>query len=595
MTASGSAPVEVPGAARPPRPIVLWAIAVAGVVAAEVSFSLALVSDAVGREVGEPMVAALLLNWITLAYLLGGVFAWWRRPESRFGLLMIAAGFANFLATLSWTTNDLTFTVGQIFDLLPPVLFLHVFLAYPSGRLQGRFERTLVVTAYAVALGLELVRMTLGGFGPHNLLEISPNEDLATAVTRAQFVTISALALTTLGVLALRRRRVGRPLRRSLELLIDSFALGLVMIAVLFLSHAFSGPAIREIRWATFITLGLAPVAFLIGLLHDRLARSAVGDLVVELQAEPAPSDLPDALARALRDPSLTLAYWLPEFETYADLHGRPVELPEQPGPRATTLIHDKEGGRVAALIHDPALLDEPELLAAVTAAGGIALENARLQAELRARLEEVRGSRARVLEAGQKERQRLERNLHDGAQQRLVALSLELSVLQKQLDDPAASQRLDRARIEIASSLEELREIARGIHPAVVSGHGLSIALEQLAVRAPVPVSLTVDLDERLPEALEVAAYYLVSESLTNVGKYAQASSATVDVGRSNGTLVIEITDDGIGGADTERGSGLRGLADRVEALDGRLRIWSPAGGGTRIRAEMPCGSNHQ
>ncbi len=587
MVVAAPAPHEV----TPPRPWVLVAIALAGCAAAVSSFLLGLTSDTMGHEVGEPMVIAILLNWITLAYVCCGALAWWRRPESRFGPLMIVAGFVNCAATLSWTTNDLTFTLGQSLDLVAPVLFLHVFLAYPSGRLRPGFERWLVIVAYAVAIGFEIVRMMFDDvFGPHNLLAVDAKPGLADAVAQVQFVFVGALCLTAVGVLALRRLRAGRPLRRSLALLIDCFALGLVMIAVLFLTLAFDGPFVREIRWAALITLGLAPVAFLIGLLHDRLARSAIGDLVVELQAEPAPRDLPDALARALRDPSLTLAYWLPEFETYADLHGRPVDLPEQPGPKATTLIHDRDGGRVAALIHDPALLDEPELLAAVTAAAGIALENARLHAELRARLEEVRGSRARVLEAGQKERQRLERNLHDGAQQRLVALSLELSVLQKQLDDPAANQRLDRARLEIASSLEELREIARGIHPAVVSGHGLSIALEQLAVRAPVPVSLTVELDERLPEPLEVAAYYLVSESLANVGKYAEASAATVDVGRSNGTLVVEITDDGVGGADTESGSGLRGLADRVEALDGRLRIWSPAGGGTRIRAEMPC-----
>ncbi len=592
MVVAAPAPHEV----RPPRPWVLVAIALAGCVAAVSSFLLGLTSDTMGHEVGEPMVIAILLNWITLAYVCCGALAWWRRPESRFGPLMIVAGFVNCAATLSWTTNDLTFTLGQSLDLVAPVLFLHVFLAYPSGRLRGTFERTLVAVAYGVAIGFEIVRMMFGEFGQHNLLAVEVKPGLAEAVARAQFAIVGTLCLTVVGVLALRRWRAGRPLRRSLSLLIDCFALGLVMIAVLFLTLALEGPFVREIRWAALITLGIAPIAFLIGLLHDRLARSAIGDLVVELQAEPAPRDLPDALARALRDPSLTLAYWLPEFETYADLHGRPVDLPQQPGPRTTTLIHDKDGGRVAALIHDPALLDEPELLAAVTAAAGIAIENARLQAELRARLEEVRGSRARVLEAGQKERQRLERNLHDGAQQRLVALSLELSVLQRQLDgDPEVSRSLDRARSEIASSLEELREIARGIHPAVVSGHGLSIALEQLAVRAPVPVSLTVDLDERLPEPLEVAAFYLVSESLANVGKYAQASSATVDVGRSNGTLVVEITDDGIGGADTELGSGLRGLADRVEALDGRLRIWSPAGGGTRIRAEMPCGSNHQ
>jgi signal transduction histidine kinase len=245
----------------------------------------------------------------------------------------------------------------------------------------------------------------------------------------------------------------------------------------------------------------------------------------------------------------------------------------------------------VAALLHDKSLEDEPELLSSVTAAAGIALENTRLQVELRARLEELRGSRARIVEAGQKERQRLERNLHDGAQQRLVALSLELSLLEGELGDSSdAKPRLDRARQEIAASLTELREIARGIHPAVVSGHGLEVALEQLTTLAPVPVRLSVAIDGRLSEALEVAAYYLVCESLANIGKYAQASSATVEVKRAGGQLLVEVADDGIGGADTERGSGLRGLADRVEALDGQLRIWSPNGGGTRVRAEIPC-----
>ncbi len=568
----------------------LWSIALAGCVAAGFSLTLALKSETIDHEVGEPMVIAILLNWITVAYVCCGALAWSRRPESRFGPLMIVAGFVNCAATLSWTTNDIAFTLGQTLDLVAPVLFLHVFLAYPSGRLRPGFERWLVIVAYAVAIGFEIVRMMFDDvFGPHNLLAVAVKPGVAEAVARVQFVFVGALCLTAVGVLALRRWRAGRPLRRSLALLTDCFELGLVMIAVLFLTLAFEGPYVREIRWATLITLGLAPIAFLIGLLHDRLARSAVGDLVVELQGDPGPADLRDALARALRDPSLTLAYWLPEFATYADLDGLSVELPEQPGPRATTLIHNRDGVHVAALIHDPALLDEPELLGAVTAAAGIALENARLQAELRARLEEVRGSRARVLEAGQKERQRLERNLHDGAQQRLVALSLELSVLQKQLDDPGASERLDLARREIASSLEELRQIAQGIHPAVVTGHGLAVALEQLVVRAPVPVSLTVDLDRRLPEPLEVAAYYVVSESLANVGKYAKASSVTVEIGRSNGDVVVEIVDDGIGGADTERGSGLRGLADRVEALGGRLR--SGAGGGdARVKAEMPC-----
>jgi signal transduction histidine kinase len=315
-----------------------------------------------------------------------------------------------------------------------------------------------------------------------------------------------------------------------------------------------------------------------------------VGELFVELRGDPAPSDLRDALARALRDPSLTLAYWLPEFRSYADHDGRQVELPNADGRRAMRVI-ERKGARVAALLHDPALRDEPELLDAVTAAAGLALENARLNVELRARVEELRGSRARIVEAGHRERQRLERNLHDGAQHRLVALSLQLSLLEEELvGDSRATAQLELARGEIDTSLEELREIAQGIHPAVVSGHGLAVALEQLAARAPVPVRVSVELEGRLPEALEVAAYYLISETLTNIGKYAQASLATVEVIRRNGHIRVEVIDDGIGGADTDGGSGLRGLADRVEALGGWLRVWSPDGGGTRVRAEIPC-----
>jgi signal transduction histidine kinase len=361
------------------------------------------------------------------------------------------------------------------------------------------------------------------------------------------------------------------------------------MIAWLFASHVFGGPTV-EIRWATFATLGLAPPAFLLGLLVSRLARTTVGELFVGLRADPQPSDLRDALARALRDPSLTLVYWLPEFEMYADLDGRPVDLEKESRGRTTRLI-DREGKHVAALLHDPGLADEPELLDAVAAAAGITLENGRLHAELRARVEEVRGSRARVIDAGQKERQRLERNLHDGAQQRLIALSLDLHLLEQRL--PAGSDLksgLDQARQEIAVSLEELRTVARGIHPAVLSGHGLEVALESLAARASVPVQLTVDLDGRLDEPLEVAAFYVVSESLANIGKHAQASSATIDVRRIADQISVEIVDDGVGGADTEQGSGLRGLADRVEALGGRLQVWTPRGGGTRVRAEMPC-----
>ena len=538
----------------------------------------------------EPGIRSALLVWVVLPYVLAGLVAWWRRPESRFGPLMVTAGFATFLSALQWSNQALPYTIGLVFDLLPAVIFLHVFLAFPSGRLERRPERWLVGVGYFVAVGFQLAKMLLGGGDPDNLAGVVTETAAANTVEDVQLVTLSAVLLTGIVLLVIRRRGPVRPLRPSVSLLVDSFALGLVAMAVLLLAGAFAWPSFATIQRIAFGVIGLAPVAFLIGLLNARLARSGVADLLLQLHADPPPADLPGLFARALRDPSLELAYWLPEFDAWADLDGRPVELPGEGSGRASTLI-ERDGVRLAALVHDPSLNEERELLDAVSAAAGIALENGRLQAELRARLEELRGSRQRVVEAGQEERKRLERNLHDGAQQRLVALALDLRMLEKRLgDDPDSRAQIDRARQEIALSLDELRDIAHGLHPAVVTGHGLEVALEALVANAPLPVQLKVELNERVDEPVEVAAYYVVSESLANIGKHAQASRATVAVARSDGDLVVEIVDDGVGGADTEAGSGLRGLADRVEALDGRLRVWTPHGGGTRVRAELPC-----
>ena len=214
-----------------------------------------------------------------------------------------------------------------------------------------------------------------------------------------------------------------------------------------------------------------------------------------------------------------------------------------------------------------------------------------RLDAELRARLEELRASRARLVEAGDAERRRLERDLHDGAQSRLVALALLLRGARARAEagsDLAAM--LDRATAELQAGLDELRELARGIHPAVLTDRGLEPALQSLVARAPVPVSVEAPAEERLPGPVESAAYFVVSEALANVAKYARATHAEVAVRRDNGRVTVEITDDGVGGADAARGSGLHGLADRVAALDGTLSLDSPAGRGTRVRAEIPC-----
>ncbi len=528
-----------------------------------------------------------IISWLVLAYSGSGLVAWRLRPASALGPLMVLAGAGALAGTLSWAgSGGLPHTVGQALDVLPLVLFVQVFLTYPSGRLRGTAERLIVVTGWVAALGGQLTTMLLGGLRPHRLT-VADRPGLAAFVYNTELVVVSAVALAGVGLLAVRRRRHGRPLRRSLSLLVDSFAVGLVMIAVLLLVGVLGGPAFPMVQRVSLALLGVAPIAFLAGLLQARLARSSVGDLVVELHGDPA--DLCTPLARALRDPSLDLFYWLPRFGTWTDPQGRPVTLPADP---ARITMIDDAGAHLAALIHDPALRDEPDLLAAVAAAAAIALRTGRLQAQLRANLEELRGSRARVVEAEQQARRRLERDLHDGAQQRLVALSLNLGILQTRLDaDPEAAALLTQARTEVAVSLAELRDLARGLHPAVVSDHGLAVAVESLAARAPVPVRLTVDLPGRVGEAIEVAAYYVVCESLANIGKHARATTASVDVSRSGDDLVVEIVDDGVGGADTERGTGLRGLADRVEALDGVLRVWTPSGGGTRVRADLPCG----
>jgi signal transduction histidine kinase len=569
-----------------PRPALLWVLGVAAVASCVVTAGLASVDE----ELYQPALRVLLVWWITLPYIFAGIVAWRRRPDSFFGPLMILAGFVTQLSILQWTSQPLLNTVGQLCDLLIAAVWLHLFLAYPSGRLAGRAERVVVIIGYLAAVVLQVVILMLGGFNDLHLLTVVKRETAAEAVQNVQLLTLSALAVIGVGLLWWRWRSLPRwQRRRPAQILINCFSLSLVMLAVLLTAGAFQVPGFEILRLATFTVAGLVPLAFLAGLLDSRLAKAGVGELLVQLRTDPAP-DLRELLAQALRDPTLSLIYWLPQYGSWADQDGNSTTLPEQDSGRRVTLVK-QNGEQIAALVYDAALGEEPELVEAVSAATGIALENGRLEAELRARLRELQGSRSRVVEAQQNERRRLERNLHDGAQQRLVALALELGLLAEQADnDPGTQDRLKHARSEVAESLDELRDIARGLHPAVVSGHGLAVALESLAAATPFEVQLqTVGLP-RLPEQLEVAAYYVVSESLTNAAKHAQADRVTVEAGITDDTLMVEIVDNGIGGADSERGTGLRGLADRIEALNGRLRVWSPVGKGTRVRAEIPC-----
>jgi signal transduction histidine kinase len=350
------------------------------------------------------------------------------------------------------------------------------------------------------------------------------------------------------------------------------------------------GSPVVPLVWVLNTALVTVPAALAWGLLRSRLARGGLADLLRELSTLRGVG-LEDGLARVLGDPSLVLAYRVPGERSYIDGSGQPVELPAPGGDRATAPV-ERDGRELGVLVYDASLDDDPELVGAVAATAAITLDDARLQAESAERLAELRASRERIVSVGDAERRRLERNLHDGAQQRLVSVALQLQMIRRRTGtDPGLAEELKSAGDELSRSLEELRELARGIHPAVLN-HGLAAALDSLASRAGVRTTVAFESPGRLPEPVELAAYFVACEALANVAKYAEATSARVRVSRRDGHAVIEIADDGVGGADETAGSGLLGLADRVAALDGTLRILSPPGAGTVITAQLPCAS---
>jgi PAS domain S-box-containing protein len=677
-----------------------WAVVGCGILFSAIGLALVFTSN---HESTPAFTAAanLVVAW---SFIGCGVVALSRASDTHFGLLMSAVGLTWFLAALSESNNALVYSIGNVLWAIPLAFFIHALLSFPRGYLETKLVYVTVATAYVIlAVGPVLLQIFGGNTGcsdcPANKLIVfdSPN-----AVDFVGFIFI-LLGLfvcgATIWVLVRRWRAASAPLRRVLA---PVFATSAIAIGV-FLLAAFVSAASQTVAnalfWLLLFAVGSVPIAFLMGLLRTRLARASVANLVLELGAARDPESTLSALRGALGDPSLGLAYWLPDRSRWVDVSGWELDLEAESQGRRTTLV-EHDGEIVAALIHDPSV--DSELAGAVSAAASLALareqsihavrqsesryrallnaipdlmfrmsrdgtyldfkgdradlavppekligSNARdiLPAEVAERLlvgiaqaldtgdvatgdyelalngvqrtfearivrdgdeavlivrdiserkrqeGELRSSRVRLVRAGDEARRRLERNLHDGAQQRLVSLSLALRLAHARLrDSPEEAERLlAGASEELAQALEELRELARGIHPAVLSERGLSAALEALAGRAPVPVGVTVP-PERLPPAVEAAAYYVISEALANVAKYAEASAVEIRVTRQNGRAVVEVADDGVGGADPTRGSGLSGLVDRVEALDGVLKVESEPGAGTRIRAEIPC-----
>jgi len=544
------------------------------------------------------LVAALGLA-VGWGFIGAGLFAWSRRPDSSLGSLMVATGFAWFVSALSTSDIPLVFSIGAMWGSIYVVTAMHVLLAAPEGRLSPGDRRIiragyLLVTLGVVPLFVFFDPATQCDGCPDNVFLIEPSKTAVDVVGTAINLIGVVLIAFVLRSLVRRWRSATRSERRLYApMYAAGIALMVAVIAQLALQSAGSeGGALDAAFLVSLVPFALVPYLFVGAFLRTRFIQSgAVSQLMTQLAEAPRTGGLRDALADALDDPTLELVYWLPEGRRYVDFRGRPYELPEDDPRRAIHAV-TRDGQCVAAIIYDATLQEADEHVRAVGAAASLALQNERLDAALRAKVDELRRSRERMLKIGLEERRRLERDLHDGAQQRLVAMALNIRLARAKLnEDPIAADRLlESAGAELDSALEELRELARGIHPAVLTDRGLGTALETLASRAPVPVELAQLPDGRLPEAVELAAYFVVAEALTNVAKYAHATHAKVEVARANGRLMVEVEDDGIGGANPENGTGLRGLADRIAVLEGRLEIDSETGSGTTVRAQIPC-----
>jgi signal transduction histidine kinase len=551
-------------------------------------------------EATGPTEPGALLTLVVGASLLGcGLASWQSRPDNRIGAIMVFTAFAWFAVQLTQSPTPWVYTIGTAVQSVWGVGLLYLLLAFPSGRLGGRIERWLIGAAIVITLGLQLLAMLYGNKAglrcngcTNNLLQVADDNHKAEDWLNLQRLLGSVVIVTVIGLLVRRWLRASALARRAVAPVLVAGCATLAALAWTVIFDLLGDPLGALPAHVWFLTMATVPFAVLFVFLQRRLARGMVAGLVVELGGPSASGDLREALARALGDPSLELAFWFPGEHCYVDGDGRSVMLPDENSNRRSTLV-ERDGQPVAALIHDPVLEHNAELVRSVCAAASLALENERLQAELRARLVELQASRARLVGATDAERRRIERDLHDGTQQRLVSIAMSLGLLETKLPPQASAvQPLVReTREALALALEELRELTHGINPPLLVERGLPAALDELCRRAALPTHLELALERRLPGEIESAVYFMASEALTNAAKHSHASEVRIAARDDEGRLTLEVSDDGIGGASTAGGgSGLRGLADRVEALGGRFTVSSPPGRGTTLRAEIPC-----
>ena len=500
----------------------------------------------------------LVVGWTFIAC---GLIVTVRRRQSWSGGLLAATGFAWFIPNFAGVGPSILSQGAAYALFLHRGPLFHLLLTYPTGRTSSHLTRWAVVVGYGAAV-------------------IYPvwNNDWAAIALSVLLVAVSVHQYV---------HSVGPNRRGRRVALSAAIALGFLLAGEAIVRLASStGSATDVLLDAHEVMLGAIAVGLTAELVSAWWERAAVTDLVVEL-GEVRSGTLRDQLTRALGDPGLQVGYWLPETAGFVDAEGRPIRLPDPGSDRSTTMI-ERDGQPMAVLVHDPAVLGDPGLIDAVGSAAKLAAANARLQAEVRARLVEIRASRQRILEAGDEERGRLERRLHGGAERKLGEVADTLGVAGGFAVSGVTRERIVQSERQLARTQEELRRLARGIHPRALSEQGLAGALAMLAEDSMVPMDLAVAAIG-LPPNVEACAYFVCSEALANVAKYASASKITISVSSSQDLITVRVRDDGVGGADAGRGTGLRGLRDRVETLGGTLTVDSPPGGGTSLIAVIP------
>jgi signal transduction histidine kinase len=568
------------------RVLLIAATAAAGLAVGAFSLTIAREQPAFSLVGTSPLRTAVLL---AVGYALFGVglAAWWRPQGGRLGLLLAAAGLAWLVAEWNNPGNPsgLAFTVGLCLAAACPPLAGHAVLGFPAGRLSAAAERWTIAVAYVGAVLLLGLLPALAfdaqaqgcGECPANLVSVTDEPSAVERLNRAGVYAGVGWA-AALCVLALLRFARGPAAVRPVA---AAGGVYLAFVAAMFavsLERGLLSTGTAESRIWLGQAAALAGVA--LGIVwswaRSRRARKRVAALVVGLASSPPPGGLRDVLAETVGDPQLVLGYPVGDDGRLVDARGRPIALA---GLARTSLVGD--GREVAVLGHRPGLLDDDQLVDEVVAASRLALENERLQAEAAARVEELRASRARIVDAGDAERRRLERDLHDGAQQRLVALSLTLRLLRGQVSTGATAASLDEADAELRAATADLRELAHGIFPAVLADEGLAAAIEDLAEGARIPVRIDGLPAGRLPAGVETAAYTIVAEAAKVAG-----GPLTVDAVAADGLLRLEVRmSDG-------HSLDLVALEDRIGALDGRLQVAPREDGTVTIIAELPCAS---